>query len=336
MVSIFYFLFLIFFVLKVLEDPSLIHHVKASFLEVPYPNCAMIPIMGDLAMAGTSPTTSSNCFVSKQPVEESFTIDAVEGFSDCVSQAFVQQHNEHELHYESILSQLLKSSDPLKFGRHFKEGKSNSSFQTWKKANLPRLEKRSFGIHQRALKRILFEVPRLHDKVITGGGGLAVGVRHLYRPEADEIGSKHINERFSILKSMVPYNVVPKPDKASLLDNTIEYLKDLERKVDELEESCSDERTSDNYGDTFRNRTPMNKRKAKEIETDIDVSDHLVVKVDEKEVMIEMRCGWREGVLLEIVTAVGNLRLDSHSVQTSSEDGILAVTIKSKVTWESS
>lgn len=46
------------------------------------------------------------------------------------------------------------------------------------------------------------------------------------------------NEKFLVLKSMVPPSV-SKVDKATILGDTIEYLKELEGRVGELE-SCID------------------------------------------------------------------------------------------------
>lgn len=61
---------------------------------------------------------------------------------------------------------------------------------------------------------------------------------------------------------------------------------------------------------------------------DYDIS----VSVNDKDVIIEINCPWREGLLLEIMdAAASHLHLDSHSVQSSTINGILSLTIKSKV-----
>jgi hypothetical protein len=148
-------------------------------------------------------------------------------------------------------------------------------------------------------------------------------------------------------------------DKLSILDDAIEYLKELERRVGELESSRelteveartrgksqdSVERTSDNYGNKKTNniKKPLiNKRKA----CDIDEmepernrvvpkegsTDNVIVSMTNREVLIQMRCPWREGVLLEIMDAISNLQLDCHSVQSSIAEGMLSLNIKSKV-----
>ena len=148
-------------------------------------------------------------------------------------------------------------------------------------------------------------------------------------------------------------------DKTSILGDTIEYLKELERRVEELESFKEivevearekrkhpdiAERTSDNYGDNEDasvRRPSANKRKACSIEEADVEHDHwftlkdgavdINVTVIEEEVMLEMNCPWRDCLLLEIVHAISNLQLDAHSVQSSTLNGILTLTLKAKV-----
>lgn len=148
-------------------------------------------------------------------------------------------------------------------------------------------------------------------------------------------------------------------NKVSVLDDTIEYLKGLKRRVEELETSKDSteiyartsrrtpdtgERTSDNYGNNIvsNGKKPLlNKRKAYDIdeaEPDLnrvilkdDATEAITVSMKEKDVLIEMRCTWRECLLLDIMEVVSNLHLDSQSVQSASVDGILSLTIESKV-----
>ena len=146
----------------------------------------------------------------------------------------------------------------------------------------------------------------------------------------------------------------------SILDDAIEYLKELERRVEGLE-SCRDsadldpktrrklhdarEGTSDNYGNKktgCNGKKPLlNKRKARDMDEAEPETNHVVpkdspadnvaVRLKNKDVVIEIQCPWRDGVLLEIMDVLSNLRLDSHSVQSSTVDGIISLTIKSMV-----
>lgn len=151
-------------------------------------------------------------------------------------------------------------------------------------------------------------------------------------------------------------------DKASLLKDTISYLKELEARVEELE-SCMDstdlegrpagrkfpdlgEKMSDNYESRKMNsgkKQPwVNKRKAcdidaaEKLEFDLatpgeDRTLHLEVHIKDSEVLIELRCPRREYLLLNIMEAVNNLHLNAHTIRSSTQDGVLALTLMSKV-----
>lgn len=145
----------------------------------------------------------------------------------------------------------------------------------------------------------------------------------------------------------------------TVLNDTIKYLKELEARVQELE-SCSGsinheararkksvenlEQISDNCEnkkvDTAR-KAWVNKRKASDIdENNPDHNDNsqmdgmsldLKVRVKDQEVLIDMKCPYKEYLLLDIMDAINNLHLDSHSVQSSTVDGVFTLTLKSKV-----
>lgn len=159
--------------------------------------------------------------------------------------------------------------------------------------------------------------------------------------------------------SLSKFDHVMQVDKASILCDTIKYLKKLEARVEELE-SCMNsvdyearsrrnfpemlEQTSDNYDNRKidNGKKPwLNKRKVCDIdETDpelneVGLKDGLLdVKVsmkDNKEVVIEMRCPYREYILLDIMDAINNLHLEAYSVISSNLDGVIKLTLKSKV-----
>lgn len=284
--------------LKVLEDPSLIQHIKTSFLEIPHPiiskksagagntrndnNPACAVFDQDILdtkliqhvqceeLDMVSPNNSSNGFETNQPAEDSFLVEGMNGgasqvqswqfmddefsncvhhsmnSSDCISQTFVEAEkavsvpkgelvNDHclqdlqecnhtkmslldlrsnDLHYQTVLSSLLKSSHQLILGPCFRNYQQESSFVSWNKKGLAHCQNPEGGTPQKLLKKVLFVVPRMHV------GGLLDspednGIKDVvWRPEADEIGMNHalaerrrrekLNERFSVLRSMVP------------------------------------------------------------------------------------------------------------------------------------
>ncbi|CAK9158885.1 unnamed protein product [Ilex paraguariensis] len=320
--------------------------------------------------------------------------------SDCISQTFVKPEKgvplsdgekvNHEsnwaklasfdsrngIHYQSILSTILKCSHQLILGRPWLQNcNKGSSFVGWKEEVEPSTQMPRSEAPQKLLKKVLFEVAR--RKEMTMHGDCLAKSREdndqsgrLWRPEADDIDVNHVlsegrrsekeNERFLLLGSLVPST--GKVGKESILDDTIKYLKELKRRVEELE-SCQEveaveerrrrkshdhavERTSDNYGNKKigNSKKPLkHKRKvcdADEMEpeshrvplSESSTDDDVTVSVIKHDVLIKMKCAWRESLLLEILDTINNLNLDSHTVQSSNIDGILSLTIKSKLT----
>ncbi|OMO79547.1 hypothetical protein CCACVL1_13603 [Corchorus capsularis] len=268
-----------------------------------------------------------------------------------------------DLHYHTVLTALLKTSHQLILGPHFRNSNNESSFISWKNTSLVKSQKTRGETSQKLLKKILFEVPHMHDKELLDSPE-DNGIRNAaFRPEADEMYGNHvlserrrrekINERLMILKSLVPSN--SKVDKVSILDDTIEYLQDLERRIEELESSREIteseartkrkppdhvERTSDNYGNnkiSNGKKSFLNKRKACDIdEAELEVDfvglkdNNITVSMNKKDFVIEFRCPWREGILFEIMDELSIINLDCHSVQSTTTEGILTVNIKSK------
>ncbi|KAJ8511730.1 hypothetical protein OPV22_002164 [Ensete ventricosum] len=262
-------------------------------------------------------------------------------------------HNSLELdgdgsHYAKTIAVILRNSKPVSC---FLTISCESSFVVWRRGlSTP---KPFTGTPQTLLKKILSDRRRwLH------GGH----VEKAWRPDGETGGSdllserrrEKLNEKFVVLRSLIPS--ISKVDKPSILDDTTQYLKQLERRVQELE-SCREtadvsgrdrrkqhpdvaERTSDNYIHkeiTDGRKASANKRKARdmdEAEAEAEHEHHCVevsVTMKEKEVLVKMHCPWREYLLLEIVESMSNLHLDPLSVQSSTVDGMLAMTVKSKL-----
>lgn len=148
-------------------------------------------------------------------------------------------------------------------------------------------------------------------------------------------------------------------DKVSILDDAIEYLRKLEKKVRELE-ACRElidldtkakrtpqdmvERTSDNYFNKTDNgmKSMSNKRKACDIEEETWLKDDsfalsdsstssVTISLSNTDVLIEVKCPWREGVVMKIMEELVSFNLDLRSIQSSEVGGILHLTIRSQV-----
>lgn len=122
---------------------------------------------------------------------------------------------DNDLHYQGVLSTLLKSSHQLILGRRFQNCNQESSFILWKKGRSRNCRKQRDANQQKLLKKILFEVPLLIKNRLlesTDDNGLKDIV---CRPEADELATnphvlsersrrEKLNERFVTLKSLIP------------------------------------------------------------------------------------------------------------------------------------
>lgn len=262
-------------------------------------------------------------------------------------------------HYRKTLSAIFGSSNRLTENPCFLSVEHKSSFVSWKKGGM--VKRHWPGIQQNLLKKILFSVPLMY------GGCTHRSQKEICRKycpvtmESDNFCKEHIssdkrteNKKFMVLRSMVPY--ISEVDKASILNDTIKYLKKLEARVEELE-SCMYsvdseprpkrnytemvEQTSDNYDNKKldNHKKPwINKRKACNIdETDPELNkvvpkDGLAdvkVSIQEMDVLIEMSCPSREYILPDIMDAINNLHLDAYSVVSSNLDGVLTLALKS-------
>ncbi|CAH9144318.1 unnamed protein product [Cuscuta epithymum] len=265
-------------------------------------------------------------------------------YSQQVHQEFNQEVNLHpldnEVHYQTVLSSVLKSSHQFLSGPYLNDTYRESSFVRWNKE--VSLQKSMSGTSQRFLKKALYGLDGKNECFRLGANEEADRSRVL----SERRRRGKINERFVILASLVPNS--GKADKVSILDETIKYVKDLKRRVcgaqskkgldanEGMMRGCdSAERTSSNCGtntiDNAMKLLPNNKRKACEMEVKKSSVCEIAVSVIGEEVIVEIRCEWSEGVLIRIIEALTNQQLDCVTVQSSRGDGILSMTIKCKV-----
>uniref|UniRef100_A0A0E0PCI4 Uncharacterized protein n=1 Tax=Oryza rufipogon TaxID=4529 RepID=A0A0E0PCI4_ORYRU len=137
-------------------------------------------------------------------------------------------------------------------------------------------------------------------------------------------------------------------DKASILAETIAYLKELEKRVEELESSsqpspCPLETRSRRKCReiTGKKVSAGAKRKAPapEVASDDDtdgerrhcVSNVNVTIMDNKEVLLELQCQWKEYLMTRVFDAIKGVSLDVLSVQASTSDGLLGLKLGLKI-----
>jgi hypothetical protein len=63
----------------------------------------------------------------------------------------------------------------------------------------------------------------------------------------------------------------------------------------------------------------------KELETSVEVS------IIESDALLELECGFREGLLLDIMQMLRELRIETIAVQSSLNNGIFAGELRAKV-----
>ncbi|XP_065861163.1 transcription factor BHLH42 [Euphorbia lathyris] len=219
------------------------------------------------------------------------------------------------------------------------------------------------GSSQWFLKYILFSVPYLHHKY--GERDADSASRFRKSAPQEELSANHVlaerrrreklNERFIILRSLVPF--VTKMDKASILGDTIEYVKQLRKKIQELETrnrqmeierrsksaeppqrswSLKEQRSGVTV-ERGRNGSVQDKKKLR-IAEDMSgcgkqktVEMNVEVSIIESDALVELECGYREGLLLDIMQMLREIRIETTTVQSSSNNGVFVAELRAKV-----
>ncbi|CAI0400702.1 unnamed protein product [Linum tenue] len=179
---------------------------------------------------------------------------------------------------------------------------------------------------QWALKYMLFNVPYLHakhhreeekDSPKSGAGRVRdeLSANHVM---AERRRREKLNERFIVLRSLVPF--VTKMDKASILGDTIEYLKQLRSKIQELEAR------NRQLAEPQRITRSEMKKKGRGAAASVEVS------IIERDALLELQCEHREGLLLDMMQKLREMRIEVTAVQSSlSSNGVLVAELRAKV-----
>ena len=140
-------------------------------------------------------------------------------------------------------------------------------------------------------------------------------------------------------------------DKASILAETIAYLKELQRRVQELESSRElTSRPSETTRPITRARgnecvskkhCAGSKRKSPDFGGDVekehpwvlpkDGTSNVTVAVSDRDVLLEVQCPWEELLMTRVFDAIKGLHLDVLSVQASAPDGFMGLKIRAQV-----
>ncbi|VFR02109.1 unnamed protein product [Cuscuta campestris] len=307
-------------------------------------------------------------------------------------QEIAQQDNMR--YFETTISTILGRHQPPEISTTTARGvftviSATSAFSKWRPRSIPtsvHFECRSI---QWSLKYILLTVPLLHAK----NSSNRAGPPEICGPSAaqEEPNANHVlaerrrreklNERFVVLRSLVPF--VTKTDKASVLGDTINYVKHLHERVQELESmaenvrsgvdrrSIPSARTSGVHYNRIDQRSihhahisgvlrfgigsqPIPEKDGAHVGIDrlsipcvqrggvhkIETgrgddagmrAGAVEVSIIERDGLVELRCSYRKGLLLEVMKILGELGLEITAVQSSINGRILFAELRAKI-----
>ncbi|XP_044458613.1 anthocyanin regulatory R-S protein isoform X2 [Triticum aestivum] len=220
------------------------------------------------------------------------------------------------------------------------EPSRSSCFTAWK---------RSWDSAEDMATLVARETQKLLKKALAGGAWANNGGDDTARAQESTNTKNHViserrrreklNEMFLILKSLVPS--IHKVDKASILAETITYLRELEQKVEELGSNRAARTTAVRKRHEVGGKKVLarSKRKASELggddtervlPKDDGLSSVINVTVTDNEVLLEVQCRWKELLMTQVFDAIKSLRLDVLSVRASTPDDLLALKIRAQ------
>ncbi|KAF7804758.1 basic helix-loop-helix protein A-like [Senna tora] len=260
----------------------------------------------------------------------------------------VEELTEEDTHYSQTVSTILHNqsirwAESESASVDYITYSSQSAFAKWQTRADHLHVSSADGTSQWLLKYILFTVPFLHAKYQDDNSPTTGDPKRGKGTAQDELSANHVlaerrrreklNERFIILRSLVPF--VTKMDKASILGDTIEYVKELRKKIQDLEarnrEMEGDEQRGSSVGWEKRKTRIVEEsggvRKAKTVGMVTSVQ----VSIIESDALLELECVNREGLLLDVMQMLREMRIEVTTVQSSHNNGMFVAELRAKV-----
>nr|AII25878.1 anthocyanin-activating bHLH3 [Erythranthe lewisii] len=250
---------------------------------------------------------------------------------------------QEDTHYSQTVSSILETQSN-RWSKYsstttMSSAASTSAFSRWSSSSSrhPKNLLLDAAASQWALKYILFTVPLLHNK--SSHDPTARGLEP--HPPPDELSANHVlaerrrreklNERFIVLRSLVPF--VTKMDKASILGDTIDYVKQLRKRIQELESDTREKRKMRILEKDDGGSGGGEGRLVKVVESPPPrkVAEEVEVSIIESDALVEIRCVNREGLLLGVMQVLAESGIEVTTVQSSISNGIFAAELRAKV-----
>ncbi|XP_020586827.1 truncated basic helix-loop-helix protein A isoform X2 [Phalaenopsis equestris] len=191
---------------------------------------------------------------------------------------------------------------------------------------------------QRMLKDILSVLPNIHDKTYVNSAHMRGKKSGSWKGILqDETNGNHVvaerrrreklNKRFMVLRALVP--CVTKLDKASILADTIEHVRQLRQHIHDLE--SQNKKTSNLLA--VKVSDSHNQINSPEKATKVwgDSSLGIQVSITESNAVIRLQCHYKDGILLKIMQKLDELNLETTFVNSTMANGKFMAEFKTKV-----
>ncbi|KAF8702431.1 hypothetical protein HU200_032807 [Digitaria exilis] len=358
----------------VMEDPDLVSRTTTSFWEMQFPACSKEPSPCPSVNELGKPTDiivfdDLNNDATETMIAGGQELGEAESLSNPSRVHITKEIDEFYTHCEEMDLQTLEDSWIIMDGSFDippslqpEPGAANTNVAAAAALTTPVDDSR--GTSFRAWSRldsdevampVIEEPQKLLKKVVTGGawvencgGGTTTQETNIKNHVMSERKRREkLNEMFLVLKSLVPS--IHKVDKASILAETIAYVKELQQRVQELESNREPisrsfqttrlARRHDN-GIVRKKVSAGSKRKGSELGGDMerehpwvpskDGTSNVTVTVSHKDVLLEVQCRWEELLMTRVFDAIKSLHLDVLSVQASVPDGFMGLKIRAQ------
>uniref|UniRef100_A0A0D9YAT8 BHLH domain-containing protein n=1 Tax=Oryza glumipatula TaxID=40148 RepID=A0A0D9YAT8_9ORYZ len=319
--------------LSVSEEPNVVNRITTAFWEFQLLACSDEPISSGTPSSPSSPLTKETGDANTVLIDDLFLVhsDAIPAGGD-----LQEDHQLGDDLGQQQAATAMEIDDDVLIRNWDNDSSSSwielldhvvvspaSCFVPWKRTDL---DKEAVAAGGEAAQRLL--------KKAVGGGGAwmnrAAGSSIKNHVMSERRRREKLNEMFLTLKSLVPS--IDKVDKASILAETIAYLKELERRVQELESGkkvsrpakrkpCSETIIGGGDAGAVKEHHHWVLSESQEGTP----SDVRVIVMDKDELHLEVHCRWKELMMTRLFDAIKSLRLDVLSVQALAPNGLLGI-----------